>query len=347
MSKLFILGAGFSKAFSCYMPILHDFGQYIIDKINELPGDSEDRMIYRKLSPDFEQLLTYLFQAMPWKSPEKVLLDRSVFSTISRFIADYVTERQRLAFANSTPPWGDRFVRYIAAKELTVATLNYDTILEELYLNWQIPDKTVLGPEYAVQQITILDLYPLPVINLLERKLHPYISSEGVATFKFKLLKLHGSINWYYAGDENTPSQQVYAEDYATVSRHRNTLEKLKMDLVPLIIPPITEKTPFYGTNLVKTAWISLQQAIKEADEIYCVGYSLPKTDLTMKLFLSTAVNTYNRKKVYIVNNSTGKALDDLLENYSEVFGERNLRKKYLGWDNCVEKMVNDLISGY
>jgi len=246
-----------------------------------------------------------------------------------------------LAFGNETPSWGGSFVEYITKKKLTVATLNYDTILEKLYLNLQIPDKSILGKGYEVQKVTILDLYPLPVVNILERKLHTTVVLQNPSTFK--LLKLHGSINWYYSGDENFPGQQIYAEDYATVSMHENKIEMLKTDLVPLLIPPVTEKTFFYGTNLIKAAWRSLLQAIKLADEIYCIGYSLPKTDSTMKLFLSTAATTYNSKKIYIVNSAKDEELEILIDNYSEVFGIANLKEDYLGQDNCVEMMINNL----
>ena len=340
MSKLFILGAGFSKAFSCHMPTLLDLGKYVVKNINKLPGNSTKHKIYRKIGSDPERLLTYLFQPMPWKFPDEVFVDRATFIVLSRIIAEYIVEKQKLAFHNSIPSWSERFINYLIGKESVVATLNYDTILETLYRN-KFVDPSALGRGYDVQQITILDLYPLPIVNLLERKLHPTISYENENTFKF--LKLHGSINWYYSGDENMPGQQVYAEDYATVHKYRDLVKTLKMDMIPLIIPPVTEKTSFYDTKMIKVAWKILKEAIRSADEIYCIGCSLPKTDLTVRLFLSTATDNYSGKKVYIVNNTMGKEKKSLIDDYAEVFGKRNLNKDYLGQINCVELMVNNL----
>ena len=85
-----------------------------------------------------------------------------------------------------------------------------------------------------------------------------------------------------------------------------------------------------------------LRVTLVNADEIYCIGYSLPKTDLTMGLFLSSL--SLKDKTVYIVNNAQADQSEKLLERYKEVFTDCNLSDKYLRND-CIESMVNDITS--
>lgn len=91
----------------------------------------------------------------------------------------------------------------------------------------------------------------------------------------------------------------------------------------------------------MKTLWSELRKAVAAASEIYCVGYSIPKTDLTMRLFLSVAAA--EGKTIYVVNSATGGWAEELLSNYREVFRGCRIEEKYLGYSNAVEMMVNDL----
>ena len=58
MSKLFVLGTGFSKAVFETMPIMSDLAEHVRPRLDELPGDQDDRRIYRNLVSDVEALLT-------------------------------------------------------------------------------------------------------------------------------------------------------------------------------------------------------------------------------------------------------------------------------------------------
>jgi hypothetical protein len=186
------------------------------------------------------------------------------------------------------------------------------------------------------------DLYQLPLASLMSRTAFLW-GSEPLATFR--LLKLHGSIHWHSSGEENVVGQQVYYEPLYTRLFPENASDKSlngvnKKDLVPLIIPPVAEKSAFYRTRLIRTLWTDFREAIEAATEIYCVGYSLPKTDLTMNLFLSSTAST--GKTIYLVNRSKDV---NLMQNYQQVFGNCEIDTRYLGHNDAVERMVNDLIS--
>lgn len=110
MSKLFILGSGFSKAVSSHMPTIRELAQHIETRLDQLPGDHR---VYRRLLADPEGLLTYLFQAMPWKSPEETHVDRAAFIVLSRQIAEYLKECEAKAFGQAPPQWAVDFVQYL------------------------------------------------------------------------------------------------------------------------------------------------------------------------------------------------------------------------------------------
>ena len=113
MSKLFVLGTGFSKAVSSALPVMFDLGDYIRGKINELSGDKE---IYERLiSPpnDLEDLLTYLCQSMPWKNPAESYSDKAAFLQLSNFIAEHIIDCEEKAFQEEPPEWSIQFIKYL------------------------------------------------------------------------------------------------------------------------------------------------------------------------------------------------------------------------------------------
>jgi len=338
MSELFIIGAGFSKAISGNMPIMKNLAKFVQEQIGQLPGSQEALRMYKKLASDPEYLLTYLFQELPSKASEDIHLDKSAFITLSRLIANYIAKREKEILA--LPLWARQFIEYIHEKEFIVATFNYDTVLERLSAKLKDKDKDN-------SLITNASIYRMPLIPLSTRM----NAMEGTTyTFfhqrTYRLLKLHGSVNWFYAGDENIKGQQVYYTDVLPDAVGLEPSEQLmgisSMDLTPLIIPPVAEKSSFYSTQLVKVLWSEFRDGIRKARDIYCVGYSLPRTDLTTSLFLSSVVDDYKDKTIHIVNPATGTEKEKLIENYSFVFGKQpqELADKYLP---SVEKMVDNL----
>ena len=348
MQKLFILGTGFSKAVSCKMPTMKELGEHLESKIKMLSDGDRIHGIYKGLSPDpknpdCERLLTYLFQAMPWKSPAEVKRDKAAFIEISSLIVDYIIDCEEEAFEKNPEPWTAQFVEYLHNEQSTVATFNYDTVLERLSSDLE---KLEDDPHFTHgRRVTTFSIYKAPIAHLHMRTASgAFLTNGDDYAQTYRLLKLHGSVNWYFPGDENVPGQQVYAiEVHGKSPRKQLDSESAKRngrDLVPLIIPPVAEKTVFYGTTFVGKQWQEFRQAIRDAEEIYCVGYSLPKTDLTTGLFFSTVMNKCG-KKVYIVNLETDS--DDLIENYEQAIPNCELKKDYISDNKPIEQMVKDL----
>lgn len=103
------------------------------------------------------------------------------------------------------------------------------------------------------------------------------------------------------------------------------------------------DKASLYRLPLVRAMWVRCHAAIREAEEIYCVGYSIPRSDQAMRLFLST-VAMKPMAKVFVVNSAGGASARDLLGNYQQAFNGCEVDTQYLGGEDAVERMVKDLI---
>ena len=331
MSAVFILGAGFSKALSCHMPTTKELSNYIQTKIEGLQIAEQDQKLYKKLvstSDGVENLLSYLFEMMPWKSPAESYRDKAALIELQNIIAEYIIDSEERAFKyeDKIPSWSKYFTKHLLDEKPTVATLNYDTMLERLSAHYHERPEEYVG---------------LPVISTTHRR--PGSVWSTVPAHTYALLKLHGSINFYFHGDENTPSQQVYFREVRPTTSFRQEKQHQGIsDLIPLIVPPLSTKSAFYNIDLVRTMWRRLRERIKEADEIYCVGYSLPKTDLSMRLFLSASAD-YNDKTIYIVNSAKDEEKRKLLKNYSEAFG-KNCQELQDNYVDSVKLMVSNLV---
>jgi hypothetical protein len=129
MSKLFIIGAGFSKAVSSLMPTLPELSREAVDW-EKLPIEIPE---HSSLREDVEQLLTYFHGEMPWKSPEEFHLGKAAFFSITKQLTAHIEAAEVKAFETAPPTWAVSFVRYLHEQKCVVATLNYDTVLERIF----------------------------------------------------------------------------------------------------------------------------------------------------------------------------------------------------------------------
>lgn len=145
------------------------------------------------------------------------------------------------------------------------------------------------------KHIDYLDLYPIPIARARSRTT-PLWGWENYGTYK--LFKLHGSINWYYSGAKENIAEQIY------LSAGSEDEKRDLKDLVPVIIPPVLDKTGFFKHSTVKSMWNEARNLLKEAKKVYIMGYSIPQTDLTVKFMLQSYIT--KDCEVTIVNKDEG-----------------------------------------
>jgi len=335
---LLILGSGFSKAVFSDMPTVVELAERLRRE------EALTLEPYVRFLDDPELLLSYLSLDQPWRDPEEALHDEALFVRVQNMLANHITRCEDRAFRNPIPNWATQLVQHLHEARVPVITLNYDTIVERVV--HQVGEATL-----AKAELRECDLYDLP-LSLIQLREHGTFAHSGIETFH--LIKLHGSINWFYSGVEGFPGEQVYyrlvntdspLQDGRSSSESSQKSARLGKDKIPLIIPPVAEKSRFYGNRTIRILWADARRALEEADEILCVGYSLPVTDLTMKLFLQSVARP---AKVVIVNKEdpTSETGRHLVERYREAFPKpiKVDGQSYSG-DDAVERMAKEISS--
>ena len=315
--KVFFLGAGFSKAINQNYPLLKN----LTDNVNEKLSKASNFYHYQELSDDIksnvEALLTYLSTDFPWKTDVTKYANLSLYHDITKIISD---EFKYLAKRHTETQYSEiwnQFAEFIATNSDTYSfiTLNYDLLLEDLL-------KVKMQNIYKNKYIDYEDFYKYPIAKIQSRLSS---SPSGWASAQMynkpnapSILKLHGSANWFWAGIN--PSDTIYYRSWQ--SNENDTLEQ---GLKPYIIPPVMDKNIFYNHIAIRSLWQQAEKLLKEAEEIYIIGFSFPPTDLSVRYLFQSAQREHTAK-VYVINPDTEK---ELRKNYDLVFGKNNAQIDY------------------
>jgi hypothetical protein len=268
--RVFILGAGFSVAFSSRMPITDELGELAVAR---LPTTTV-RVPMTFVGGTFEEWLSRLAEDQPDLDEAENFQQRAVFAQLSRAIGDVVEERQREVWWSTPPAIGIllRFVAVMHAWRSTVVSFNYDTLVE------QAVDEHCLWDWEAnrrAEHSDALDHMPMrPAANMRWAESHEET---------FRLLKLHGSLNWWWVPGDSTggtinrwvTTGIERPEPKGLAERERELPGRSRF-----IVPPNALKSAFYANPLTRELWRRAAQAVESADEVYLVGYSLPRTDM-------------------------------------------------------------------
>jgi hypothetical protein len=101
-----------------------------------------------------------------------------------------------------------------------------------------------------------------------------------------RILKLHGSLNWFSTHTSAAPSQSAMfnPKRVLRITRRRIVPPDLTMTrkrstyALPIVVPPVTHKSSVLHDDLRKV-WKSAEDALDEADELIVFGYSCPPLD--------------------------------------------------------------------
>ena len=337
---VYLLGAGFSRAVSDRMPLLDELSKSV--RLDVL-GPQEE---YPPLSENLELWLSYLSQPQPWLHEIENLRNQALALELTEAIAHTLSDRERQVVGDKCPDWLGELVRHWHRTKANVISLNYDTLVE-----WATPKviQDMVPPSApAIYPITLTSLTP---DSLPERR---FWAGETLTLFK-----LHGSINWFYSGLSNFAGEVLYYMPDDLWRRERWDLgaaRRVAMGKVPLIVPPTAEKTSLLQHESLRSIWYWAAMSIHNADRIFALGYSLPPTDLAIRLFLldrahgpmrkrggvfgnwreASAVDA-GRKVLYVVNID-----ESILRHYQNLLGDAfEIRDDYIGND-AVKKLVQE-----
>ena len=336
MSDIFILGAGFSKAISQEMPPMEDLGTEVLARL----GEFDPRLLAKleTLGGNIEMWVSYLSQDQPWLPERDNQYNLSRARLICGIIEEVVQERTTRAVALEPPDWLRSLIRAWHHRTATVITLNYDTLIERAAMDLQMANshERMLPPH----------IYPPFFAHLSSRTGSAVWGEERLETFS--LLKLHGSMNWYYSGRRDFYGETIFYSNVTPfgegISEDEHRLSAGARDKEVLIVPPAAEKATYFGNEAVRGLWQEANHALQIADRIVMVGYSLPAADLAMQLFLGT-IRQNSSAEIQVVDIDRG-----VLDRYGQLLArilarishQAASRRQKSSWFQEVDRDAND-----
>jgi hypothetical protein len=171
--------------------------------------------------------------------------------------------------------------------DLTVITFNHDLVIENIA-------HSLAGSPH---QWCLTSLYnDLSLDPLLSPGTRVFSHHDDECQHKppFRLLKLHGSLNWVLRTRDRSPAasalfprhdKPVFLRNSRTTAggegvRGAGTGGRQWWYLWPLIVPPIYDKSRITGMAVLESMWDAARSAIRTAHRIVLVGYSLPEADV-------------------------------------------------------------------
>lgn len=187
-----ILGAGFSRAASRHFPLMDELG---VDALDEAEVAEDERPQEGK---GFEAWLSRISDDQPYRTAEENLTARQLFLRVSTAIANIMRDKQRLALGVEPPSWLEDLISVLHTRQATILSFDYDNVVEWLVDGHCLSDWSSGGMRMRVTSDDVIDhLPPLP----------PSLSDRyrgGQVARSLRLLKLHGSLSWYWSPDDVT-----------------------------------------------------------------------------------------------------------------------------------------------
>ncbi len=315
---LFILGTGFSSAVSARkVQTLVQLSWEISDDVDslflehEIPSDKLKGNRSKDIAGNVEHLLSYLAIEQPWLGKSQAIRNRAAFLDISKLIADKIHEKQKETIKAGLPNWFKNLVKKWHDHQCNIITFNYDLLVE---LASTIIKAPAIDKPERWESINQGDILQVPLTSALLRTAALYAGDDHKT---LTLYKLHGSLNWYYSGKFEFHGETIY-----TVPVHEGNFEIRPdheiavKDKVPLIIPPVFDKTSFFNNETVRSIWITAGNALKRAKRIFCLGYSFPATDMMVRHFVLSNTSSSGVKFYWVNLKEYENLADHLPENY-------------------------------
>ena len=335
MNRVFVLGAGASKAIRNNAPLMPELvGEVVALCFRVLDGTERDAKtpIIRQCS----EIL--LFVAQLYTSPLNAAIlsqDNSERYDASRDQVQILKSEERLpnledilsqidyAIAQDRPIsqyWSIDTLRQLRRSLIyaitrvirdRVETPSINDLSEELEqrLLGSLLGDTIISLNYdlvmdnAISGQEGFTDYGMPVRGIFDKQKqgHPYQRYPSSGETNITLYKLHGSLNWLYCPrcrqiDITQSEKGAVRYIFERLESRLSHCPVCNVSYQPLIITPTFLKS--YDNDLIRQLWNNAEAALEVANEIIFVGYSLPDADVILRSMFSRAVAT-NRIRRY------------------------------------------------
>lgn len=317
---MFVLGAGFTKAFLPEAPLLVDhydltsllpkyehcdLAKAVIDGVLERSNNGKI---------DIERLLTRL-DGLPYDRSDAALQ----LGLLNLDVHSLFIKRLRQAKSRSNVHKEDlkRFAKHCIDHNITCITFNYDDVFDQalweenpVYRPLHNPHWTPDGGYGFFCRASASCVIDTPMF---------------MDTTSPLLLKLHGSINWRIKRGAARPYSVdaiVHHEDWWKPQRREPVdMNSIELHLEPgeFLVPPVLAKTSLLEEPILKIVWDRAFHELLAADEVFFIGYSCPVTDLAMSLLLTEAFPS-EHARVWVINKAENDDQARVKDAYRAVF---------------------------
>ncbi len=301
------------------MPLTDELGNEVIERVARIEAFKLPRHF---TGGSFEVWLSRIAEDQPDLYSADNLRNRYIFGLCSDALAEVLNERVAKASADAISNyWLQDLLHALHVTKATIITFNRDVLIE-LAVNaanimiWENTNLSGVTGQTSINRNDILGGFP---------ELPPSRYRFGPPNQAARLLKLHGSTNWYWQpGDASGASVIAWMIDgeSQTVQTKQEVMEELARSVlgrVPTIIPPSAAKAEFYRSPLLSKLWQDARTALSAgAGNLYLVGYSLPLTDLVTLGMLRETVGSGGggeRRQIVVVNPEASSIIQALVAN--------------------------------
>lgn len=330
IKRAYILGAGFSRLAG--FPFVKDLLEFVLKQLEKSKDirDTGDSGFYKKLAPfikrirthypwlieNIELLFTYIdlaclhgnlgvfkecFPDFPDLRIFRMRLSGALYRAF-RYKHDYSNTKEIVKNNSNANQIYWKFCDNLNEKD-TIITFNYDLIVEKGL--WLQNKWTFLDGYGFLKDIKSF------IIN--SDKEYP---SGKLKKSKIKILKLHGSLGWFY---DESKEEVVLGEmndsfnDYCGAYYENERSDVcVKYDEGTTFIEPSFVKK--FSRPIILEIWAQAFREIMKANELIIIGYSLPEADSAARSFLSTSVHSSNLSSIKVVNPSS--EIQSKIENF-------------------------------
>jgi len=321
-NDVFILGAGFSKAVAENFPLAAD----LLEPIRAQLRDQLGAEVQPRGGEGFEQWLSRLAEDQPYLPPDTNLERATAFQRVSKAVSKILTDHENAALDNPEPEWLAKLIATWHIRQATVISFNYDNLVEAAVLSQVL---AVQDDHQFDSRVTVSDILrglpPLPP-RLMSEEAPTRVSSSVGHTFR--LLKLHGSISWYWDdGDNSGATLQRWphiGQFLVPAGDQTDDIARQFPGRAPFIAPPSATKSKYLGNRVLRDFWREALYALQNAENIYFLGYSVPPQDQAAMGLIIEGIGD-RKPQIHILDIDADRVRDNLahlLVNYKSLPGE-------------------------
>jgi len=331
----------FSDTRSSVKKVLFDFKDTadLLESIRVYCEKKYGQDVFSETGDDLEHVMSQIFADV--KNPASRSEAYPIFRNLLALIQERIGITTNNISINNKKPLYHLIEFYfnagISPKNLTIISFNYDIYLEKTLA-------LLSGSRYGSrfnsdgESVVFLLQYCYEINSGLPTR--PSKPREGyfpiyldVPKGGTKILKLHGSLNWYsYYPSKDIDLEAMLDQDREVKISGEKDLKPNQLRYIdqkrnthftlPVIVPPVNNKREIYHSNILDL-WALAETALIDADEFLIYGYSCPSSDTDSKALLQNALNLNSKIEIIPIIDP-----DETIKNrYQQLIPNKSFRR--------------------